>query len=239
MKVKYPSNYQTFYDAIATEDIKNDIVPAYYRTAQRKKLLAYIGSVKGKAVLDVGVGKDCILKYIAGCQRKAGVDISSAYLVRLPRDIEVCQVNAEEMKFNNEFDVVICSDILEHVLHPDTMLKKIRQAMNTNAQLIIRSPYKEELASYVGTKWEGCHLRTFDDLTLRNLLENNGFTVKRLIHDGFDIDVHKCSKNLILRNRVYAALRIRFRTSIPTLPNWLALMLGFKPIEIVAIAAKR
>jgi len=90
------------------------------------------------------------------------------------------------------FDLVICNDVIEHMSDPSIFLKKIRQKMKTNANLIGSIPNVRHLSMLkmllIDQKWEytesgimdRTHLRFFSKKDIATLLNNNQFTVHLL-----------------------------------------------------------
>lgn len=241
--IKPPKDPKEFYDRLAAEDIENDIVSAYYRNIQRDKLLKFCGNAEGLSVLDVGIGKDSILCYLKGCCRRVGVDIAEIYLKRLPAGIERWSGYAENMPYDKEFDLIICSDVLEHVLDAGKLLRAIGRALKPSGKVVIKVPYKENLEKYIGAKWEGCHLRTFDENSLSNLLQTNGFSILKASYSGFDINNHRYYGSRFMRMVYMWTAITHTRGALNILvckqPFWIANRLGFNPQEISVIARKR
>lgn len=131
-------------------------------------------SQPGQRILDVGVGTGRLLSNFPELDRH-GVDISTAYLEIASRvGIDVCYALIEELPYRpDSFDVVTCTDVLEHVLDLQRSLDNILTVLRPGGKLIVRVPYREELDAYVlhEQRFDFLHVRNFDEFSLRLILE--------------------------------------------------------------------
>lgn len=135
-----------------------------------KPLLNSFSKEKEKPkVLDVGVGLGRLLEELNECE-KYGMDISLKYLnYAKQKGIEVCKSKIEDMPYcDNFFDIILCTDVLEHVLDLNHCISKILNVLKVGGHLVIRVPYKEDLSSYLleTNPYEFVHLRNFDESSL-------------------------------------------------------------------------
>jgi SAM-dependent methyltransferase len=131
-------------------------------------------SAKGARILDVGVGLGRLLSPLDGYS-KFGIDISLDYLkAARSRGIEVCFSRIEDMPYRREaFDVVVCTDVLEHVIDLNLCCARILSVLKKGGVLVVRVPYKEDLGGYLdpGYPYRYSHLRSFDEHSIRILFE--------------------------------------------------------------------
>lgn len=126
-------------------------------------------------ILDVGVGLGRLMSSVKDIQLdKHGIDISLNYLkYSKEQDIKVSMSLAEDLPYDNDvFDTIVCTDVLEHVLDINMALKEMLRTLKKGGILIIRVPYKEDLAKYLlpECKYDYVHLRNFDESNLYSLL---------------------------------------------------------------------
>lgn len=125
---------------------------------------------KGSRILDVGVGLGRLLEPLTE-YRRYGVDISLDYLaIAKRRGIEVAMAKIEDMPYQaGFFDAIVICDVLEHVFDLNYCCEKILTCLRPGGVLIVRVPFKEDLAVYLNDKlpYEFIHLRTFDEASLR------------------------------------------------------------------------
>lgn len=151
----------------------------------------YLKGVKQQQVykiLDVGVGLGRLLQKIRTSVTHAnidayGMDIAMPYLERaMEKGINVCFSRIEDMPYLPEtFDLITCTDVLEHVIDLNACLQKIIQVLIPGGILFVRVPYRENLSPYLQTDYpyELAHLRNFDEYSLE-LLFTRVFKLKIL-----------------------------------------------------------
>jgi SAM-dependent methyltransferase len=131
-------------------------------------------SQKGETVLDVGVGLGRVLSHFPHLERY-GMDISLGYLREVQsKGIKVCFAQVEAMPYKPEsFDLILATDILEHVLDLHLSCSQILGALKPGGVLITRVPYREDLSGYLTPEnpYKYVHVRNFDEDSLRILFE--------------------------------------------------------------------
>ena len=143
----------------------------------------------GARVLDVGCGLGRLLDQFPELRRH-GMDISAAYLEHAQaKGIDVCLARVEDMPYSDGlFDVVVCTDVLEHVLDLHAACTQLLRVVRDNGVLIVRVPNREDLTGYLAPDlpYEFVHVRAFDEPGLRLLFERiHGCTVEALIVGPF------------------------------------------------------
>lgn len=130
----------------------SDTTHEYNRAADQKRLQFITNAVTsrfapGAKILDVGCGNGVISRYL-GSQgfNVLGIDVSPQSIARaneLNRSpntrFEV--KSAEELVAAGEsFDVVICSEVLEHLSDPDALLRVLHQSLKDEGILVVTVP---------------------------------------------------------------------------------------------------
>lgn len=159
----------------------------------QKKVIAALGCLKEKSVLDVACGSGDGLRYFSSLGAQvAGVDISE-------RAVEVCRETipnaqvyvsvAENLPFDcDNFDVVTCFGSLEHFLDQPKSLDEMRRVLKKpegralflvpNAGFLTR-----RLGLYGGTNQSGVRETVYSIEQWKRLFEAAGFNVVHMYRD--------------------------------------------------------
>lgn len=132
-----------------------EIVAAYARLGERRglgpvfvgKALALAGDLRSKKVLDVGCGYGALLgkaaELCAGAELY-GIDFSPERVEEAGRaEVKTIKVDieAERFPFDDEsFDVVFCTEVLEHLREPAGCLSEIRRVLKKNGKVVFSVP---------------------------------------------------------------------------------------------------
>jgi ubiquinone/menaquinone biosynthesis C-methylase UbiE len=113
---------------------------------------------KGATILDVGCGTGLISRHLSS-NRIIALDINRWAVEKAklhsPGRVQCVVGDAECLPLaSNTFDMVICTDVLEHLLYPDKALKEILRVMKSGAFLVGEVPGKHlvwQLRQYLTT----------------------------------------------------------------------------------------
>jgi ubiquinone/menaquinone biosynthesis C-methylase UbiE len=186
-------SYIETYDTLA---LRNQTVPVEsnrYVENLSERFAKAIGNIDGKDVCDVGSGRGYLIKHFLKQQPKSVTAIDIA----LPSLNEVVQrynaigvmANAEHLPFQDHFDVVAATDIIEHVLNVSNFLVTANWSLRMGGVLATRVPYLENMlyySNYHGLPMHYTHIRTFDRKTFVELVKSFGFRIDRVVFDGFN-----------------------------------------------------
>lgn len=198
-------------------------------------------STNGNLILDVGVGLGRLLSNFDTLQR-FGMDISPAYLQKAKEQgIEVCLSRIEDMPYREGiFNIIVCTDVLEHVLDLNLCIQKILQSLKYGGYLIVRVPYREDLSAYADPlfPYRWAHIRSFDEFSL-SLLFRNVFSMEvvEFVTVGRTLDWPRMVYRLPIGNRSFAKLVRLIKRRLPTIGNALSIRL-FTPVEINMVIRK-
>jgi SAM-dependent methyltransferase len=175
------NEYINNYEQIAKDQLNeiqktgsNPFIPEYlwieYENSTANLIKKY--TKPSMRILDVGVGLGRILSQFPNLQRY-GMDICLDFLkISQSKGIEVCFSLIEDMPYSPEmFDIIICTDVLEHVIDVNLCCEKMLAILKPGGFLIIRTPYREPLNGYLMKEYpyKFAHLRTFDEFSLQLL----------------------------------------------------------------------
>lgn len=169
-------------------------------------------------ILDVGVGLGRLLNRIKIPVNKFGIDIDLSQLYKVDNSINVCMSKVEELPYiDNFFDVIVCTDVLEHVIDLNLAVKNILRCLKPNGELIIRVPYREDLTNYLldSYPYQYAHLRNFDENSLQLLLGKIfGMKISKITYCGF----------------INSRTKIKYFNSMKVLQKVLSLLVSFSLI---------
>ncbi len=130
----------------------------------------------GMTILDVGVARGTLLASVPQLDRY-GCDISLDYLeIAAAEGIDVAFARIEDLPYRDgAFDVVCCTDVLEHVLDVHTAAQELSRVVKPGGLVLVRVPLLEDLTWYASpdNPYDYVHLRTFDAPTLAMLVQNS------------------------------------------------------------------
>jgi SAM-dependent methyltransferase len=133
-------------------------------------------------VLEIGCSGGVLLRDLlnAGYSDVYGIDISDAAVAaaRARALLNVSAMDATRLAFQDgSFDLVIASDVLEHINDDVSALKEWRRVMTRRGTLIIFVPAFQMLWS--SHDEANHHVRRYSGKQLRQALELAGFTIRR------------------------------------------------------------
>jgi SAM-dependent methyltransferase len=154
----------------------------------------------GKKILDAGAGEciykgDCQhLRYVSqdfcqydgkgngrGLQRKQW---------QHPRIDIVCDIEQLTVK-SKTFDVVLCTEVLEHIPHPERVIAEFRRVLKFGGVLIMTAPFCSQ------THFAPYHYSTgFSKYWYEKVLSENGFSINSMTSIG---DYYTCQRTEALR----------------------------------------
>jgi ubiquinone/menaquinone biosynthesis C-methylase UbiE len=128
---------------------------AYYRDAawpirfvESRRLVIIrrmVGNAAGLSMLEVGCGAGYVLREFPDA-KLTGVDISRVALDAAESnlagyDVELLHANADGL--TGSYDRIICSEVLEHVDDPDSMLATIARLLTPRGRAVITIPHDQ------------------------------------------------------------------------------------------------
>lgn len=118
-----------------------------YQQARYDWIIRLAGEMKGQRVLDIGCG-DGALSYLLAKQgvRVSGLDneeLGLAYAKRNVPQAEFVLASAYELPFGEaSFDLVVSSELIEHLEQPEKMLAEAVRVLRPGGQLILTTPHR-------------------------------------------------------------------------------------------------
>lgn len=134
-----------------------------------------------RTLLEVGCGTGYVLKGLSRAfpeLKLAGSELFTTGLRfaadRLP-SAEFWQMDAREIPFRDEFDVIAACDVLEHIPEDAEVISQMAAALNPGGGLIVTVPQHSFLWSE--SDQEACHVRRYSSRELCQKIESAGLKV--------------------------------------------------------------
>jgi len=87
-------------------------------------------------------------------------------------------MDARQIPFVDEFDVIGAFDVLEHIEEDELVLREIHKALKPGGGMMLTVPQHQFLWS--PTDELACHVRRYEALDLKQKLKSAGFSLKRV-----------------------------------------------------------
>ncbi len=175
---------------------------------------------KGTAkVLDIGCSSAILTNEISRTLKKSkvtGLDSYKAAIVfarsKYPH-IKFVIGDAHKLPFKNRaFDIIICTETLEHVVDPAKSIQEMRRVLKADGQTIISMDSGSLLFHLIwhlwiktkGRVWQDAHLHEFNAKLLEKLIKENGFRISKKItsHLGMSVTFLAVPKKIVLRTGI-------------------------------------
>lgn len=119
----------------------------YIEKNRVSKILELASHPGESTILDLGCGEGYLLSLIPNAQDVVGLDISNRalgkakdYLKSHPQINLLCGDGQILCFKDNSFDIVICSEMIEHVPDPKLVIKEIHRILKPNGILVVSIP---------------------------------------------------------------------------------------------------
>lgn len=158
---------------------------------------------KGKRILDVGCGNGEIASRLLNAGFDVyGIDASATGVAiankKYPGRFFLHDVSKKQLPKDMEdlrFDIVISTEVIEHLYNPRAYVQLIRNILPNNGVVIISTPYHgylknlalaltNKMDSHFAVLWDGGHIKFWSKLTLTKLLSEFGFDVVKFKGSG-------------------------------------------------------
>jgi malonyl-CoA O-methyltransferase len=112
-----------------------------YDDGRLKKVLAHLGNLENKKILDAGCGKGRFsvkIKSLNPSCEVHGIDISEELLKEAPDYVRKKKGSILNLPYDTEtFDGVFCIEVLEHTIRTEKAIEELCRALKDNGQIII------------------------------------------------------------------------------------------------------
>mgnify|MGYP006076941207 FL=1 len=200
----------------------------YYKNVRLDLLSLLPSSSKGLKVLEIGAGYGATLSYLKEkniAEEVVGIDIPSNKGTSPFKNIDKFfyeDIEKLELKeYFGYFDYIILADVLEHLIHPSEVLKKIQALLKDEGEVLISIPnirhrkaiykifIKGDFAYEESGLFDYTHLRFFCKKNIRELVDQNGFKTNQMVSS---LKIYKKSSASKLLNTLTFGLFEEFLT---------------------------
>ncbi|MEK7095293.1 MAG: class I SAM-dependent methyltransferase [Patescibacteria group bacterium] len=203
---------------------------------------------KKNKLLDYGCGVGTLTYYFSRIFKEStGVDVSEKAISIAKESVSDVDQSKSTIKFltvknfkikanKNKYDLIICSEVIEHVSNDRELIKKIFMYLKKGGMLFLSTPSSQAPLFRMGLlkKFDARvgHLRRYSQINLVNLIESEKFQIKKIIKtEG------------LLRNSLYTMKPLGFIVRfikgplikiITVVDDYLAYVFGESDIQIIA-----
>jgi methionine biosynthesis protein MetW len=143
-------------------------------------------------ILDIGCGEGSLLEPFSKSQECYGVDISKAQLKKArAKGIVAYRTDLERgaLPFADDlFDLIICSETVEHLLDPDNLLQEAHRTIRFGGTFILTFPNINQPLSWLmqvafdlpprfSARYKSPHVRDYTLRIMKDILANFGFEI--------------------------------------------------------------
>lgn len=174
-----------------------------YFSNSRTDILKLVNNNSNNKVLEIGASGAYTLyalKKMGKATYVAGIDLfeinDSKQKDPLIDYFKVTNITEHNLDFEKEsFDIIICADVLEHLLHPQETLTYLTRFLKKDGQLIISLPNIRNFRPLIKIIFNGTfeytesgimdytHLRFFCKKNMEKLILNSGLKIKKSYSD--------------------------------------------------------
>lgn len=187
------------WDSAEQEPAHGYLIPTIEKALAGAAIKPGAGSVR---LFDAGCGNGYIASHfrakgfaVAGCDASPQ-GVEHAKKANPGARFEVCSVyDSLADKFGDGWDVVVSSEVIEHLYDPRCFVGRIRELLKPDGLLIVTTPYHGYLKNlalaltnnfdgHFTALWDGGHIKFWSYATLKSLLSEQGFTDFRFYGAG-------------------------------------------------------
>jgi ubiquinone/menaquinone biosynthesis C-methylase UbiE len=188
-----------------SDSVLHQVPPDYYQKGVRNnlfqriwhtgKLRNILGLIKDdpRSILDVGSASGWFISQVSKNFPKAkcvGVDAYKDAIIygsKKYKHIKFIHSDAHSLPLDGgSFDLILCTEVLEHVQDPKGVLSEIRRVLKKGGVAVIEMDTGNLLFNLVwylwtnlkGKVWKDAHVHKFNSIKLEKMIENSGFIVE-------------------------------------------------------------
>jgi len=204
-------------------------VSDYHCLRTKGALLSKLRPTAGSKILDVGCGTgyflfDMIKEYPCVNMYLVGIDISQhnieclVHRIKEERKTNILAIrgSAQELPFRNDtFDIVTCSEVLEHLYDPEGAIREINRVLKLGGRLLISTPSRTATTFWRTVVFPFRLLVRLKRRTLRFLRGRGGFSEIPLYNPPYDYPLYPKQLKALLVSNNFKILSFELNLIIP------------------------
>ena len=138
-----------------------------------RKFIDFVSDIKSKKIVDIGCGDRQYERYISDSNKYIGVDVKES-----GRSLETKKAdlyyNGVDLPFEDDsVDVVICTQVLEHAIAPEKLVKDMFRILKKDGYTYITIPF------IWGEHETPYDFRRYTSFGIKKLFEDEGFVIEK------------------------------------------------------------
>ncbi|MBI4058507.1 methyltransferase domain-containing protein [Candidatus Gottesmanbacteria bacterium] len=154
-------------------------------------------AIKPRRILEIGCSAGHLTNLLNTTYPRSkiiGIDVYEPAIQEAERrfpDVKFIMADAHALPFRSRmFDLVVCSETIEHVLNPKKVLQEMMRVLTPrghsliemdSGSILFRSVWYVWTTFGKGTVWKGAHLHPFKAKELEALIIAQGYTIKQKV----------------------------------------------------------
>lgn len=183
----------------------------------------YLGEGNNKTVLEIGCGNGYVLRGLQPLNyHLIGSEIYLDGLKNVQKrlnHIELIQLNALDMPFENELDAIGAFDVIEHITEDVKVMQEVHKSLKPNGFFFITVPQYQWMWSYLDDYAK--HKRRYTQNELKNKLIQTGFKVQFISSFVTTLFPVVVISRLLKKNKPIEQVTIDDVIQEFKIPNWL------------------
>lgn len=148
---------------------------------------------EGSKILDVGCSSGNLGKSLKKDKAAyvVGVDIDKEDVIKAKKVLDEAHeidLEADDLSKLGTFDIIIMADVIEHLINPEKVLKKLKSLLNKNGKLVFSIPNMANVTTRIDLLkgsfeykdfglLDRTHLHYYDHLEVQRVFQDSGFKV--------------------------------------------------------------
>ncbi|MEK7497552.1 MAG: methyltransferase domain-containing protein [Patescibacteria group bacterium] len=189
------------------KEIARNLLKRYWHTLKVSTFRKLTKNLRPKKILDVGCASGRMANEVSKIFPEAKISAIDAYSKTINYGkkkyphINFSVEDAHKLSFKSStFDLVICYEVIEHVVDPKRVLAEIRRVMKKNGRALVVMDSGNWLfrivwfisENTISRVWQGAHLHPFKHRELENAIKKVGFKIvnKHFSHFGMEVSFY-------------------------------------------------